>query len=307
MTQRDGPPQPQDIRAYSPTTYEDLHHTCGVNIGKSVGHGNAFGGATHNSEAVIDPNAYPGWGPVGRKSDWPRAPKTSSLARPVDRQVAAKQPSSRSPERCSTGMGANHQEQDAAAGGLPDEPSGIPLRADDLFSPKGRKVKSKPKLFAAVGDSIVGGVIPRETGTRGNRKANDVPCYSERAGLDVKLLARHTPGVPFAASTSLRSIKEKPSDRYQRMLQASPSPTPAALMKSTSASRAGSSMSGKGYAPCRYNHRTTLNGLLGQTACDVLRAQSVMESCFGRRSRSSLRQDALYTPQPDEIPRELSP
>ncbi len=277
--------QEADIRSYSPMLYEDFHPRCSIDIGKSTGHGNTFAPPTHQSEAVIDPNAYPGWG-TGKRSDWPRAPKVSSLLKPIDRSVASPRPQL-SPTRRS----AENSPPPAAA-------THVPLTADDLFASKSkRKEKSKPKLFAVVGDTLVGGVIPREASTRANSRADDVPSFSDRASLDVSLPERHTPGLAFASATSLRSKKEKPSEQYQRMLRPSPSPTPSSSMFLSGVRSV--SVASKGFAPARYNHRLTLRDLLGQTSCDVSRAQSVMEACFGRRSRSSLRQDALYTPPPD--------
>lgn len=278
----DGEGQAQDIRSYDPKLYVELHPMCQVNIGKSVGHGNTFPPPKHESEAVIEPDVYPGWG-TGKKSTWAKAPIVSSLVKPIDRDVASPRPHI-SPTRRVTDHVA------------PPADSHVPLTADQLFKPKTNKSdKTKPKMFAVVGDTVIGGVIPKEPSTRASSRLDDIPSFSERSVLELHQPQRYTPGLAFAAATSLRSVKEKPSEHYERMLRPSPSLN---TSFSTSSLRS-SSVASKGFAPARYNHRLTLKDLLGQTSCDVSRAQSVMESCFGKRSRSSLRQEALYTPQPE--------
>lgn len=88
---------------------------------------------------------------------------------------------------------------------------------------------------------------------------------------------------------SSRLKDPKPSESYRKILcdPAIPSTAPPKA-KIT-----------QGFAPVRHNHRLTLHDLLGQTAADVTRARSVMETYFGERSRSELRNTLLYTPSLD--------
>ncbi|CUI11051.1 Hypothetical protein, putative [Bodo saltans] len=108
--------------------------------------------------------------------------------------------------------------------------------------------------------------------------------------LDVSFttVSRHCGTLSFSR-TSDRHRAQKPSEQYRTLLlneiqTGSNAPQKARITA--------------GFAPVRHNHRLTLGDLLGQTASDVKRAQSVMNSYFGDRSMSSLRSTHLYTPPP---------
>ena len=281
-----------DIRSYDPKLLDELHPKCGVNIGKSAGHGDTFAKPCHECEAVLEVDKHPGWG-LGKKSDWAKAPKVSSFVKQVDRSLSPREESSPSRSR----VMASPADQSVGGTAAPTLGGGKTSPAADnaLFvQPAKKKERPALKLFACVGDTMIGGVIPRAV----SRTEDHAP---DLATLDVKVVQRYTPTLAFQKSSS-RTRKEKPSEQYRKLLRPAPSPSPSSSMYSSTPS---SSSMCRGFAPMRYNHRLTLKDLLGQTACDAARAQSVMESCFGKRSRSSLRNDVLYTPQPDSEPREL--
>lgn len=99
---------------------------------------------------------------------------------------------------------------------------------------------------------------------------------------------RHVTSISIERCSS-RLRAPKASEGYRSLLLKEPS-------LNTDVSRGRST---PGFAPARYNHRLTLNDIIGQAAADVRRAQSAMELYFGERSRSSLRSSMMPTPVPD--------
>lgn len=122
---------------------------------------------------------------------------------------------------------------------------------------------------------------------RGGPKANE---KDSRDPLNVKFssISRHCGSMSFSRASE-RQRAQKPSEQYRTLLLNDIQPGVQVPQKARITA---------GFAPVRHNHRLTLGDLLGQTASDVRRAQSVMNTYFGERSMSSLRSTHLYTPPP---------
>jgi hypothetical protein len=128
---------------------------------------------------------------------------------------------------------------------------------------------------------VIGGVIPKTEEKKNPERPLSVLSINEQS------VARHQ-SVLDMRRVSAREPPPKPSQLYRSLL-APPAARPDAPQKRTIT---------RGFAPSRYNHRLTLQDLLAQTAADAKRAKSSMDSYFGERARSPLRQTMLYTPSP---------
>lgn len=126
--------------------------------------------------------------------------------------------------------------------------------------------------------------------TFGKDERDGLQKTASQNSLDVSFtsVSRHCGSLSFSR-TSERHRAQKPSEQYRTLLLNDIQPGTQAPPKARITA---------GFAPVRHNHRLTLGDLLGQTASDVKRAQSVMSAYFGDRSMSSLRSTHLYTPPP---------